>query len=66
LSYSEEEGEVFLGRSVTQHKTVAEETSHTIDEEIRSFIDRNYERARNNSERKYGYSSCHGGRVDEV
>jgi rRNA processing protein Gar1 len=24
---------------------VAEETSHTIDEEIRSFIDRNYERA---------------------
>jgi cell division protease FtsH len=34
-----------LGRSVTQHKTVAEETSHTIDEEIRSFIDRNYERA---------------------
>ena len=45
LSYSEEEGEVFLGRSVTQHKTVAEETSHSIDEEIRSFIDRNYERA---------------------
>ncbi|MDD5578702.1 MAG: ATP-dependent zinc metalloprotease FtsH [Methylobacter sp.] len=45
LTYSEEEGEVFLGRSVTQHKTVAEETSHTIDEEIRSFIDKNYERA---------------------
>jgi cell division protease FtsH len=45
LAYSAEEGEVFLGRSVTQHKTVAEETSHTIDEEIRSVIDRNYERA---------------------
>ncbi|NOU22937.1 MAG: ATP-dependent metalloprotease, partial [Methyloglobulus sp.] len=45
LAYSEEEGEVFLGRSVTQHKTVAEETSHTIDEEIRCIIDRNYERA---------------------
>ena len=45
LAYSAEEGEVFLGRSVTQHKTVAEETSHTIDEEIRSIIDRNYERA---------------------
>jgi cell division protease FtsH len=44
LSYSEEEGEVFLGRSVTRHKTVAEETSHTIDEEIRLFIDRNYQR----------------------
>jgi cell division protease FtsH len=45
LTYSAEEGEVFLGRSVTQHKTVAEETSHTIDEEIRSIIDRNYERS---------------------
>jgi cell division protease FtsH len=45
LAYSEEEGEVFLGRSVTQHKTVAEETSHTIDEEIRCIIDRNYQRA---------------------
>jgi cell division protease FtsH len=47
LAYSEEEGEVFLGRSVTQHKTVAEETSHTIDEEIRCIIDKNYERAAN-------------------
>ena len=45
LAYSEEEGEVFLGRSVTQHKTVSEETAHLIDEEIRSFIDRNYERS---------------------
>ncbi len=45
LSYSEEEGEVFLGRSVTRHKTVAEETSHSIDEEIRTFIDKNYARA---------------------
>jgi cell division protease FtsH len=45
LAYSEEEGEIFLGRSVTQHKSVADETSHTIDEEIRSIIDRNYERA---------------------
>ncbi len=45
LTYSEEEGEVFLGRSVTQHKTVAEDTAHLIDEEVRSIIDRNYERA---------------------
>jgi len=45
LAYSEEEGEVFLGRSVTRHKSVSEETSHLIDEEIRSVIDRNYERA---------------------
>ena len=47
LAYSEEEGEVFLGRSVTKHKMVSEETSHLIDEEIRSFIDRNYERSEN-------------------
>jgi len=45
LAYSEEEGEVFLGRSVTQHKSVADETSHTIDEEIRSIIDKNYARS---------------------
>ena len=45
LAYSEEEGEVFLGRSVTKHKSVSEETSHLIDEEIRSFIDRNYARS---------------------
>ena len=45
LTYSEDEGEVFLGRSVTKHKSVSDETSHTIDEEIRLFIDRNYARA---------------------
>jgi cell division protease FtsH len=43
--YSEEEEEVFLGRSVTQHKNVSDDTAHTIDEEVRNFIDRNYERA---------------------
>jgi len=45
LSYSEDEGEVFLGRSVTQHKNVADDTARVIDEEIRDFIDRNYSRA---------------------
>ena len=45
LSYSEDEGEVFLGRSVTQHKNVADDTARVIDEEIRDFIDRNYQRA---------------------
>jgi len=47
LAYSEEEGEVFLGRSMNKQKTVSDETSHIIDEEIRSFIDRNYDRAKN-------------------
>ncbi len=45
LTYSEEEGEVFLGHSVTQHKNVSDETAHTIDAEIRAIIDRNYTRA---------------------
>ncbi len=45
LVYSEEEGEVFLGHSVTQHKVVSDETAHLIDEEVRNIIDRNYERA---------------------
>jgi cell division protease FtsH len=46
LTYSEDDGEVFLGRSVTQHKQVSDVTVHTIDEEVRTIIDRNYERAR--------------------
>ena len=45
LAYGEEEGEVFLGRSVTKHKSVSEETARLIDEEIRSVIDANYERS---------------------
>ncbi|HVC00583.1 MAG TPA: ATP-dependent zinc metalloprotease FtsH [Steroidobacteraceae bacterium] len=44
-TYSEESGEVFLGRSVTQHKQVSDETAHAIDEEVRRFIDNTYQRA---------------------
>jgi cell division protease FtsH len=46
LTYSEDDGEVFLGRSVTQHKQVSDVTVHTIDEEVRKIIDLNYERAK--------------------
>ena len=46
LLYSEESGEVFLGRQMTQHKQVSDETAHTIDEEIRRLIDVNYKRAK--------------------
>ena len=46
LSYAEDEGEVFLGRSVTQHKNISDDTARIIDAEIRGFIDRNYERAK--------------------
>jgi cell division protease FtsH len=46
LTYSEETGEVFLGRSVTQHKQVSDVTAHAIDEEVRNVIEANYQRAR--------------------
>ena len=46
LTYSEDDGEVFLGRQVTQHKQVSDETAHTIDEEIRRVIQLNYKRAK--------------------
>ena len=45
LTYGEEDGEVFLGHSVTQHKAISDETSHTIDKEIRNIINKNYERS---------------------
>ncbi len=45
LTYSEEEGEVFLGHSVTRHKTVSDQTQDLIDEEVRLIIDRNYQRS---------------------
>jgi cell division protease FtsH len=46
LLYAEEEGEVFLGRTVTQHKNVSDETARLIDKEVRAVIDRNYDRAK--------------------
>ena len=46
LTYSEQDGEVFLGRQMTQHKQVSDGTAHAIDEEIRTVIDLNYKRAK--------------------
>lgn len=45
MVFGEEEGEVFLGKSVTQHKSLSDETAHVIDEEIRNIVDRNYDRS---------------------
>ena len=39
LTYAEDDEEVFLGRSVTQHKHVSDETARKIDIEIRSIVD---------------------------
>src|SRR5690606_13087548 len=45
LAYGEDEGEVFLGHSVTRHSQVSSMTQRDIDEEVRAIIDRNYQRA---------------------
>jgi len=45
LTYAEDEGEIFLGRSVTQHNQVSGRTRQAIDEEVRSIVDVNYEQA---------------------
>ncbi len=42
LSYGEDEGEVFLGHSVTKHKQFSDETAEAIDQEVRAVIDNNY------------------------
>ena len=75
--YSEEGGEVFLGHSVTQHKTLSDRTARAIDEEVRCIIDRNYERAReiltNNLERLHSmaealikYETIDGEQIDDI
>jgi len=46
MLYDEEEGEVFLGRSVTQRKNVSAQTAMDIDNEIRAVIDRCYSQAK--------------------
>ncbi len=45
LTYDEEEGEVFLGHSVTKHKEISDETARLIDSEIKDIIDRTYSTA---------------------
>ncbi|MFL2538484.1 MAG: ATP-dependent zinc metalloprotease FtsH [Candidatus Rariloculaceae bacterium] len=46
LTYSEDDGEIFLGRSVTRHKQVSDVTANIIDEEIRELIDVCYKDAK--------------------
>ncbi|MFA6062712.1 MAG: ATP-dependent zinc metalloprotease FtsH [Gallionella sp.] len=47
MVYGENEGEVFLGRSVTTHKNISEATMQKVDVEIRRIIDQQYALARN-------------------
>jgi cell division protease FtsH len=46
MVYGEEEGEIFLGRSVTTHKNMSESTMQKVDVEIRRVLDEQYARAR--------------------
>ena len=46
LAYHEDEGEVFLGHSVTKHSTVSAATQNDIDAEVRRLIDKNYQHAK--------------------
>jgi cell division protease FtsH len=46
LTYTEDDGEIFLGRSVTRHKQVSDVTAHAIDEEVRGLIDTCYTEAK--------------------
>ena len=46
MVYGEEEGEIFLGRSITTHKNVSEETMRKVDTEVRRIIDEQYALAR--------------------
>ena len=77
LTYSDDEGEVFLGKSVTQQKIVSDETAHLIDEEVRNIVDRNYKRAldilENNKDKLHvmadaliRYESLDTGQIDEI
>jgi cell division protease FtsH len=46
MVYGENEGEIFLGRSIQTHKNVSEATMQKVDAEIRRIIDQQYHVAR--------------------
>ena len=46
MVYGENEGEVFLGRSVTTHKNISEASMQKVDAEIRRILDEQYALAR--------------------
>ena len=66
ILYTEDEGEVFLGRSMAKAKHMSDETAHAIDEEVRAIVNRNYARARQILIDNIGYSSRHERCVSEI
>jgi len=45
-TYGENEDEVFLGRSITRHQQISEDTAKKVDAEIRKIVDAGYQRAK--------------------
>lgn len=45
LTYAEDEGEIFLGRSVTQHKQMSDDTARLIDQEVKRIVEAAHQRA---------------------
>jgi cell division protease FtsH len=62
MVYGDNEGEVFLGRSVTTHKNVSEATLQKVEQEIRRIIDEQYAIARGlieeNSDKMHAMASA--------
>ena len=46
LTYGENEDEVFLGRSITRHQQMSEDTAKKVDAEVKKVIDAGYQRAK--------------------
>ncbi len=46
MLYAEEEGEVFLGKTMSKASHMSDDTARAIDAEIKAIIDSNYERAK--------------------
>jgi cell division protease FtsH len=46
LTYGENEDEVFLGRSITRHQQMSEETAKKVDAEIKKIVEAGYKRAK--------------------
>ena len=77
LTYSEDEDEVFLGRSITQHKHVSDDTARLIDIEVREIIDIAHGTAKNLLESHSSelhmmadalmrYETIDGGQIDQI
>ena len=60
MVYAENEGEVFLGRSVTKTTTMSEETMRKVDSVIRRIIDEQYARGAQTDRGQPGQDACDG------